>query len=71
MRTLLDILASYLGIGLAQFNAESRQRARRWGLVGILAALLLCSGCATRQSSSTADFPRSCLTPWDMLRSPQ
>ena len=48
MRTLLDILAEILGVGRAQFCAESRQRARRWGLVTIssLCALWF-TGCGT------------------------
>ena len=95
MRTLLDIIASYLGIGRKQFQRETQQRAVRWGLSfasvtqlaesrfckprvassilaagSILAVLLLCAGCATRQSTSSADFPRSCVTPWDICGNP-
>ena len=47
MRTLLDILAEILGVGRAQFRAESRQRARRWGLVGIVLFAIAMSGCAS------------------------
>ena len=52
MNTILDILAELLGVGRARFAEESRQRARRWGLVGILVVLLLCSGCATKAVNS-------------------
>ena len=47
MNTLLDILAEILGVGRAQFRAESRQRARRWGLVGIVLFAIAMSGCAS------------------------